>query len=80
MVKLMLILQYILDFQTQICNGFTNDFSQVDIPRGGGGSSMNFPGMSRVMEINVIFSQLRKNIYGKYEAAQIWNEKCVIDC
>ena len=51
-VRLMLIFQCILGFQSQGIN-FTNAFAQVDIPSGGP-VSLNFPGISRVMEDNMM--------------------------
>ena len=59
-VRLIFILNCILGLQSQIIDS-TNDFYQADIPVGGK-SSLNFPGISIVMEGNVmLFSYSRKS-------------------
>ena len=51
-VRLMLTLRCILGLQSQSID-FTNEFAQADIPSGSQ-SSLNFPGISRVMEDNMM--------------------------
>ena len=58
-MRLMLILQCILGLQSKSID-FTNAFAQAYIPSGSQ-SSMNFPGISRVMKDNMmLFSNQRK--------------------
>ena len=72
-VRLMLILQCILGFQSQSID-FTNDFSQADIPSG----EPVFIELSRDFKSDGgqhdVVLKLKKSLHGKAKAARLWYE------
>ena len=73
-MRLMLILQCILGFQSQIID-FTNSFSQAYIPSG----EPVFIELPRYLKSDIgqcdVAIRLKKRLYGKSEAARLWYEK-----
>ena len=73
-MRLMLILQCILGFQSQSIN-FTNTFSQADIPSG----DPVFIELPRDFKSDggqqYVVLKLKKILYGQAKAARLWYEK-----